>query len=703
MRQALAVLIALVFLPVPMVAQEAGVAETVRVLTDPAGDYYASLRDGPGITDPIPYYEFQDMEWLEITESADGFLFEIKVVDIEGPLDETVGFSDGGFFWIHFRHNDWDYRLEIERPSGQLEIEYFAILRGKFQDADDWGFLWRDDTNIAWDLSTDTVQFSLGREQIPDGRGAAPYPGRSLTDFWVVASQRSSSAEADFNGQTLQFPWQLQDRMPDTGIGEVTFPIMLGLTQTGHARLTSNEPYRASNGEATTFLYTVNATNQGSAPDVFGLAAVGIPNGWIVDMPLAGVSLAGGESVPVPVLVSTPFAHAHGGTAEFTLEMRSTTDTSSVGRVELGVRYLEIPQPAGHHDAIYLHSLANTQTASFNSVFAALFQPSGSVYFNTLETDDSADEVPVSAFAGLGTAEFTWMIPLEPTLRMGMDWDMDSLGQAALEIQSPLPIQDATLSGTFLLRQAGEGGRFFTDSGTPLATFGQTGVSWGPGSNQGFDLEITPLEAADYIPYAASNELWLRIELSGTGISLFNQNTVPSLQPGGWFQLPLFEYEDDISDAFDALSGARLAAVSPATRDANPGDVIVFEVDVSASDAAAGTYRLELTGQGVEWATITSPASVSAGPAPVRTTVRVDVPPGAEDGDRADLFLQAVHSSDPQRRGLIRLVVDVDTDAEHDDDSAIAGTGDDGKKNTPLPLGLGLAALGAALVLRRRP
>lgn len=705
MRAWTVVLLALMMVPIPVVAQDAGdqvFEEPVRVLDDATGDYYVSLRDGPGINDPIPYYEFLDMDWLDITESDEGFLFTIKVVDIEGPLDETVGFSDGGFFWIHFRHNDWDYRLEIERPSGQLEIEYFAVLRGKFMDADDWGFLWRDDENIAWDLNSDTISFFLARDEIPDGRGAAPYLGRSLTDFWVIASQRSSHAEADFNGQTLQFPWELFDRMPDTGVGEVAFNVQGGLQQSGHAQLQSDEPYRASNGEATTFLYTVNATNTGDAPDLFALEAIRVPNGWIVDLPLAGVQLDGGESIAVPVLVTTPFAHIHGGTQEFVLEMRSTTDPGAVGRIELGVRYLEIPQPAGHHDVVFLHSIANTQTASFNSVFAALFQPSGSMYFNTLETDESADDVPVTAFAGLGLAEFTWFIPLEPTLRLGMDWDLTRTGETSFEIQSLVPIQDATLDGTFLLRQAGDGNFFFGDSGTPLASFSDSGISWGPGATNGFTLPITPLDAGDYIPYAASNELWLRIDLSGTGISVFNQNTVPALDAGGWFKLPLLEYEDDISDAFDALSGARMAPLTPPTRDANPGDVILFDVELSASDAASGDYRLELSGAHADWATIVTDDRVPVGTEPVTASVVVEVPDTAEDGDRADLFLQAVHASDPQRRGLIRLVVDVDTDTEHDDDAAsLAGFGGDDDKKSPVGVLLVPLGIGAALLRRR--
>lgn len=704
MRRGLALFVLLVFLPLPGFAQEApALGEPQRVLEDPAGDYYAQLRDGPGIYDPIPYYEFMDMEWLEVTETEDGFTFTIKVVDIEGPLDETVGFSDGGFFWIHFKHNDWDYQLQIERPSGQLEIEFFAVLQGKYEAAEEWGFLYRDDEGVTFDHETDTITYTVPRDDLPDSRGAAPYPGRSLSEFWVLASQRSSRAEADFNDQTLQFPWQLQDRMPDTGVGDTAVNVQAGLAQTGHARLLSDEPYRASNGEATTFLYTVTARNDGDQADLFTLEAVGAPPGWDVQVPLSGVELEPGEELAVPVLASTPFNHQHGGTAEFVLEMRSTTDPTAVGRVELGVRYLTIPQPAGHHETVFLHSIANTQTASFNSAFAAAFQPSGSAYFNTLTEDPSSDEVAVSAFAGLGPADFTWLIPLDPTLRMGLDFDLERLGEALFEITSPAPMQDASLDGAFVLREAGSGFQSFQDA-TVLASFAQDGLSWGPDETKAFGLEIAPDAAGDYIPYNASNELWLVIELTGTGVSAFNQNTVPRIEPGGSFQLPLIDYEDDISDAFDALSGARMATARPAIRDANPGDVVLFDVALTARDAAAGDYDLELTGTHTEWARLVTADTVSVGGANASATVLVEVPDAAADGDRAELFLEAVHQDDTQRRGLVRLVVDVDTDAEHDDDRAAAAPYlDTQEQDTPLGILLSLAGLGlGALWVRRR-
>ncbi len=702
MRRTFALLLVFLLLPVAQGQGEPEPGEPVRVLEDPAGDYYAALRDGPGINDPIAYYEFMDMEWLDVAESDDGFLFTLKVVDIEGPLDETVGFSDGGFFWIQFTHKDWDYRLAIERPSGQLEITYWASLFGKFQYADDWGFLWSDNEGVEVDMAAATVSYFVSRGDLADSRGAAPLPGRTLTDFHVLATQRSSRASADFNGQTLQFPWQLQDRMPDTGTGQVAFPVQMGLEQTGHAFLRSDEPYRASNGEATTFLYTVVASNTGDAADVFGLEASGIPNGWDVQLPLAGVSLGPGESVQLPILVATPFAHIHGGTAEFLLEMRSVSDPAAVGRVELGVRYLEIPQPAGHHDTVYLHSLANTQTASFNSVFAAAFRPSGNLYFNTLDVDPSSDEVPVSAFAGLGEADFVWLIPLEPTLRLGLDVDMESLGETQFEVRSPAPMQDANLDGRLVVRQAGGGFNSFADA-TVLGTFGTTGLNFGPNNKQTIAVEIVPQASGDYIAYDPANELWIVMEMTGTGISAFNQNTVPAIEPGGWFRLPLLEYEDDISDAFDALSGAAMTPLTPAHRDANPGDVILFDVQLTAGEAAAGNYGLELTGQNTAWAQVVTDALVSVGSEPVQATVMVQVPGDAEDGERADLFLQAIHRNDPQRRGLIRLVVDVDTDASHDDDRALASQYlDTEDKGSPAPAVPVLAALGAAAWVRGR-
>lgn len=705
-----ALLIALLFVPMPVLAQDApALGQPLRVLDDETGDYYASLDNalgdgGPGITDPIPYYTFMDMDWLDVTETADAFTFTLKVVDIEGPLDDA-SFSDGGFFWIHFRHNDWDYQLQIERPSGQQEIEYFAVLQSKFVDAEEWGYLWRDDEGVSFSIPDATITYTVDREDLADSRGAAPYPGRSLTDFWVIASQRSSQAESDFNGQTLQFPWRLGDRMPDTGVGDVAVNVQAGLDQTGHALLTSAEPFRASNGEATTFLYTVTATNTGDSTDLFSLELVGVPDPWDVELPLSGFELDGGESVAVPVLLTTPFAHAHDKTQSLVLEMHSTTDPGSVGRIELGVRYLAIAQPSGHHPMVYFHSIENTQTASFNSAFAAAFQPSGSLYFNTIDPVDApetTDGVAVSAFAGFGEAEFIWLIPLDPTLRMGLDFDMNDVGTATFRITAPAPMQDVALDGAFVLRQAGSGFSSFADA-PRLATFSDTGRSWSPGATENFELTVTPQEAGDYVKYSANNELWIVIELSGTGISTFNQNTVPKMEADGSFDLPMIDYQDDISDAFNDLTGAQLKVQGDVPRMANPGDIVLFDVSVTSPASAAGQYELSLTGKDKAAAQILSESTIGVNTESTPAMVMVTVPADARDGDRVDLFLQAEHTTDPQRRGLVRLVVDVDTEQEWEDDTLRANEllGIE-EKDTPMPWFLGITALGPAFVLRRR-
>jgi MYXO-CTERM domain-containing protein len=195
--------------------------------------------------------------------------------------------------------------------------------------------------------------------------------------------------------------------------------------------------------------------------------------------------------------------------------------------------------------------------------------------------------------------------------------------------------------------------------------------------------------------------------LSGTGISTYNQQTVPSLQSGAWFRLPLLEYEDDISDAYNALSGASMIAKTPATRDANPGDVILFEVDVSAHAGADGTYKMDLIGPNADAALIvTKPSVPLSGLQASTVTVMVQVPDDNSDGEVIDFFLQATHSTESQRRGLIRLVVDVDTDAEWDDDfdaAATAGFLGDEAQESPAPFVPAiLALLGAALLARRR-
>lgn len=699
------VLIALLLPAVPTLAQ----AEPIRVITDPTGDMVAELKGGPGITDPTGHYDFQDIEWVDVLEDADGYWFTVKVVSIEVELDNTIGFSDGGYIRIFFVHNDWDYFLEIERPSGQLEIEYYARLYSKSSASDDWGRIWLTDTT-TFDLNANTITQFVAREDLPDSKGAAPFPGRELTQFYAITGQRSSDFRGEIGGtgQTFEAPWHLGDAAPDDGPSDAVVPVQFGLEQSGDARLTVDEPYRASNGEETTFLYTVNATNVGANPDLFVFEAKNIPSTWDVTVVLPAVELGPGESATIPVLLATQFAHIHGGSQSFLLTMEGTENPQSIGRAELGIRYLETPQPAGHHETVYFHSTLTPITLSFNSAFNVLFAPNGQLYFNTNTPEDDPDD-DGQAITGFGftfgqETTYFWEIPLNPTLRMGLDFDLSREGQFMASFSSELPLNQAVLEGELLLVGEDPNGNGnprdgFDEQVTTLATFSSDPQDVTAGGRMDIAVPVTVTPESDYIPYDPANNILLQLRITGQGVTVPNQNTAMAMLPGGSMDLPMFDYEDDVTDVFETLAGPQLTAAAP-IRTANPGDLIRFDVTMADTGAAAGDYQLEFMTEYAPLATVLegNEATVPDGGS-VPLTVTVEVPEDATQGEKLDLFLQAVNKNDPLKRGIVRLVVDVDLTQEWDDDRASVDTTEE--ESSP---GIGiLALLGAvAVALRRR-
>jgi hypothetical protein len=166
-------------------------------------------------------------------------------------------------------------------------------------------------------------------------------------------------------------------------------------------------------------------------------------------------------------------------------------------------------------------------------------------------------------------------------------------------------------------------------------------------------------------------------------------------------ELPLFEYSDPVDEAFAALSGPVLDVVGEPARLANAGDLLLFDVDIIDQGNAAGEYHLEITGEGAHWTSLLTTDHVRLEGGAVRATVQVDIPATATEDDRADVFLQAVHSADASRRGLVRLVVDVDESMDHPDDRLAAQQISGKVEDAPAPWLLPLLAL-AFLAARRR-
>jgi len=712
LRAAVAALMIGVLLP-GVQAQEPG---SIGVLEDPAED--ASFQ-AMGQSQPAPaaVAAAVDLVGLTVTEDEPGFLFTLAVREL--PQDTSSG-EVLTRYGVTFRHHDVEYRVRVERqvlpgsaPASFTRLERYDPGQGT----------WFTTTVLSAteDPSAASLSVHVPREILLDASGAEPYPGRALESFWALSMGVLRFADIDIMGTRADAT--VQDRMPDTGEGAVPVPVVFGIAQTGHARLESLEPFRASNGEATTFVFTVTARNIGQEEGRFDLAAPQVPSGWDVRTP-GTITLPAGGSQDVPVVVRTPFAHAHGSRAAFVLEMTSQADPGSVGRIELGVYYPAIPQPAGHHDTLYLHSIDYGEDPlglAFATVFGTVFGQDAQhvAYMNAAEEDGVDAGTPVGGrHCGMSTggndtvtSEYCWTIPLSPGLQMGLDFDLTRTGSITVPIGSVLPLPAARIHGeVYYLAPLEEGefdfGRFNRET-TVLATIETSEAQEvGVDGEAVFEADIVPTPEGDLIPYQRGGVLALDLVLATARPDNFflGPRVYPELRPGGTLDLPLLEYEDPVDEAFALAGDIVLEAVGEQEKAVNPDKTVVFEAMLRNEGGLEDTFRLALVGSNQAWGRIVGPekVAVAAGEESL-VTVAVTVPPDAVHGDRADLVLEAAGSHSIDARALLRLVAKVDTETDLPDEAeAVLAVEAAHAKDTPGPA-LALAALAIlGLAARRR-
>ncbi|MEA3137279.1 MAG: hypothetical protein QOC71_1560 [Thermoplasmata archaeon] len=716
--------LALAFLLVLPSAPAQSTSEGAALLED-GGDDLVIVANG--VPSPAPAGQFgpADLLGLAIEESRLEFVLRLSVADLqpdaEGPLLQSTNYV------IDFRHNDVVYRVYAFR-SMLTEVNYFASLAtagsAPFTDI-------IAELPITYDVPTATIAVTVSRDLLVDTQGSAPFPGRSLTGFHVrsasfIDSQQDSQ---DLGPASIPFPtFSITDSMPDTGNGTLDWAIRFGVGQTGAIRLASAVPTRASNGEATTFLFEVNATNSGPTQR-FVLGTTGVPSTWHVELPSESIEIYEHDTVHVPVLVSTPFAHEHGKLQSFVFEAKGSANGDDVGRVQLGVRYTQPPQPAGHHSTVYLHTAPAQGEESLNTALGAAFgQEFKELYFNTqAPADDPNDRgIPVGGqFNRIDPGPppqmtYVWRIPLSPGLEMGMDFDLAAVGTVNVAVDSLLPLPGAVLTGR-LVHSVPDGTDDCSESctiedfyfgygeHTTVATIGPGPAVEVPPNAVGVAVgaPITALAAGDYLPFQAGAGLGLELSLTFTRVDpIFGPHDAPKLS-GGEAVLPLLEYHDPVDQVFSSLAGLMIVVSGEAERLVNPGETLLFDLGLMNHGTEAASYDLELSGGNKGWAFIVGDAHVTVRPGETRQLgIAVTAPAGAADGELADLVFAAVDAKDPTARTLARLVAIVDTDMDHiDDASRVPGLQDRlTSKDSPAPTGaVLLASLAAiAIALRRR-
>ena len=493
------------------------------VLDDPEGDLETRWFD----QDVAPYDNPQeDLVRLEVVEDAEGFAFALAVAGAPPDID-VLGST---FLFVHLRHGEQAYRFAFGdariAPSLGFQDPEVTLYRVHEDGAETVQHfpLERTETTFSW---------WAPRALFIDESGAAPRVGGALTDIHAGSGGRSHLLVGPVNQ-----PYRAsQDRLPDNGGG--VLDIVYGLTQRG-AALDSAEPFRVSNGESGRFYYNVSL--RADDDGLFTFAIKGLPNGWQVRLPFQELEVRRGETRSFLVEVTVPFAHQHGGRASFVLEAIAD---DAIGRLEMGMHYVDTPQPSGHHPRVWLHGWNPFGSGDPLGVLQSRDESTWP-YLNALE-EDPADmggtieptQNGLLDFGSVGDAyRVGWIIPLRPGLRMGLNVT-DAERPAELSIDTPRALAGAQILGGLYVWRDGQPTQIAALSSDP------TDLPAGGGT-----LEATVTGEAGVIAYQPGQSLTLEVYLAVDEPMFHEAHTAPYLRTvATWFELPLAEYSDSIADA----------------------------------------------------------------------------------------------------------------------------------------------------------
>ncbi|MCA1819536.1 MAG: hypothetical protein LC620_05725, partial [Halobacteriales archaeon] len=379
----------------------------------------------------------------------------------------------------------------------------------------------------------------------------------------------------DLTGISLPAAASISDAMPDAGQPVGSWTVLFRGQQGQGASLTTPRPFRSSNGEATTYEYQVTAAQPSEKALRFGLSADGVPAGWNVTLPGTLLELAPGSPVTFPVHVAVPFAHVHGLAKSVTLHLKQAGNGTAWATLELGVHFTTVPQPAGHHPSLFLHSADWSKTAEL--VNPPLGGSTGVMTMNTLADDLADTGKAVEGYSNFlsTSATWTWDICLSPQLALGIDMDLQATGTFSIPVATTRPLTAATFTGKLIHLGPGDsGGPWCFNWGerkqTPLATI--TGTPQDLASNSPVVLSGTIVAdpAGDYVPYADGAQMVLELVLTTNDPAVGGAGG-PAIQPGASLTLPIREYHDAAVSAFvDAAPVAAPAFVTSAPSKASP-------------------------------------------------------------------------------------------------------------------------------------
>ncbi len=726
MRRGLVVLLALLMIPISMGEQVDAI-----VVTDGTGDVVIMTPDGGAPQSDGGLMPNTDIvEAGILAETKDDITFYVKVQGLETNSQNPLPFSDPDYR-VYFRYGEQGYRVRLDTALTNVFNDamgrsgtIFAAL-----EAEVGGGSYRNlaSADATLEYNDNRVVATVPRAAIVDHNQAPLGLGRVLEGFYATAQSMGQFAfpvgQTGQGGDPILYagPPRAWDQAPDALTGVLpSYTMTTGeMRQKGSLVAGSDDPVRWTNGEASTLVFDVRVANNGEKEVPVTVSVKNADPKWTLAFS-DSLTVKAGSATNVTVLVTIPFSHNHGALRTFDVRFDSL-DGAHFASTMLGVYWPLVPQPAGHHDTLWFHSYVQTDD---NNPFAGIFGSGTHAWMSALESEETDDGVPIPAQFTMPPNTFTggkglayWQIPLEPALRMGLDFRTEDLGTLELAMDFPSTVVDPHISVSLrhaeVVQTQGRGGQGGTQTRDPvtLASGTAPALSGPVDGAQAFTIELGIAPEADDVPYNKDGNLFLTVFMEATFLAGFGQadpaSITPAINPGAsWMKLPLNEYEVPLDLTFQTDGAIELTPTEDGQqKSVNPGRTTVYAFEMVYHGTNASNFVIEVTGTHTEWASVVGDVGFSLEAHGTRKVgLAVTAPKDADVGDFADLTFTVRDSDNAAvKAGLnTRTLVVAGTEIPDESDRA-KGLDDElttAKESPGLPLLFVIAAL--ALGLRRR-
>ncbi len=612
-------------------------------------------------------------------ETDERVVFFLNVTSLKAEQEPPLPKSQPTY-WFYFNYGERTYRIvgvtDIRAPAddflgppqraARLEMAY-----------DEDHFITAGEAELDLDFEQNQVRFTVDRVLIRDHNEAPLGKGQVLSEFWGYSRSLGWGGLAlpANNLRVEAGPPAYSDEAPDFGAKGGSYETVAGRQlRKGLLLAAAEDPVRWTNGEATTFVYYVRLFNQGGTELEVALSHERVDPSWQIAFS-DRLTVPAHGAINVTFHVGIPFGHFHGKLHEFTVGFH-TDDGAHWAKQPLAVYWPTIPQPAGHHPQLWLHSKYQPREAPMESLGD---RTHGWLSAADPNTEGFDEQVPIRADIiegpeADGRSNASWVLKLEPSLRMGLDFLLDKSGQGEITINFPVQVQDPKLQLDIV--------HLNKRTIIPKQTLAISAVSELPGTQTGavtFSFpELTAEREADLIRYAARADLEFRFDLSAilVGKGLENpEDYTPTILPGdSTMVLPLREYHDPLDTVF-VTDAAVQVTVGPEGQEkkVNPGKQAVFTFDLFYRGTFRSGFDIELSGINSEWARVLGDAHFDMDPGTTREVAVVIQPPTtASSGDYADITIKAIGSVNAAVQAGIVVRADVIGGQGIEDESELA-------------------------------